>query len=145
MSNGRARVHLIDKMKLFAVTLGERFRAIKILVKIGFIGLVQANQCTSKGGTCTDWRYTTCNAGYQRNICPGDGNQRCCLYCSPTCEANEDFYQQYDGHCTAQGGQCKDDTNYCNGTWQSGVCGGGNNRRCCVKGSLVFYDFIYFI
>ena len=19
------------------------------------------------------------------------------------------------------------------GTWQSGVCGGGNNRRCCVK------------
>ena len=55
--------------------------------------MASANSCTNKGGTCTDWRYTTCNAGYERGICPGDNNQRCCLYCSPTCEANEDFYQ----------------------------------------------------
>ena len=37
-----------------------------------------------------------------------------------------------DGKCEAQNGECKIDTNYCDGTYQSGLCGGGNNRRCCV-------------
>ena len=48
-------------------------------------------QCTSKGGTCTDYRYTTCYAGYERYICNGDSNRQCCLYCSPTCEAKEEL------------------------------------------------------
>ena len=37
-----------------------------------------------------------------------------------------------DGKCEAQNGECKTDSNYCDGSYQSGLCGGGNDRRCCV-------------
>ncbi|CAG5113668.1 Oidioi.mRNA.OKI2018_I69.chr2.g7758.t1.cds [Oikopleura dioica] len=89
-------------------------------------------QCTSKGGTCTDYRYTTCYAGYERYICNGDSNRQCCLYCSPTCEAKEELDSAGDSRCTAAGGECKHNTNYCNGTYQSGLCGGGASRQCCT-------------
>ena len=34
----------------------------------------------------------------------------------------------------AEGGECKNDTNKCDGNYMSGVCGGPSGRRCCVKG-----------
>ena len=37
-----------------------------------------------------------------------------------------------DGKCEAQNGECKNDSNYCDGTYQKGLCGGGNERKCCV-------------
>ncbi|CAG0889019.1 unnamed protein product [Cyprideis torosa] len=43
------------------------------------------SRCTAKGGTCTDYRYTKCTAGYERFLCDGDNNRRCCLPCDATC------------------------------------------------------------
>ena len=96
------------------------------------VSIAAANDCEDKGGKCTDWRYETCNAGYERYLCPGDNNQRCCLHCNPSCEANEEYYQQYDSQCKDKGGECKTDSNYCAGDYVGGICGGGSDRRCCL-------------
>lgn len=99
---------------------------------MSFIALSKAGKCEDKGGQCVDWRTETCYSGYEQYICPGDNNIRCCLYCSPSCEANEELNSTNDGKCEAQNGECKNDSNYCDGTYQSGLCGGGNERKCCV-------------
>ena len=66
-------------------------------ISVALIGAVLSDsQCIEKGGTCTDYRYTTCAAGYERYICNGDSNRQCCLYCSPTCENKEESDSQGD-------------------------------------------------
>lgn len=37
-----------------------------------------------------------------------------------------------DTGCTNQGGACQTDTLTCSGHYQSGLCSGASNRRCCV-------------
>ena len=73
-------------------------------------------------------------AGYQQGLCPGDSNQRCCLNCNPSCQADEEYFLQFDGPCTSSGGACLVNSNYCAGYYSSGKCGGYNNRQCCSTG-----------
>ncbi|KAK7090334.1 hypothetical protein V1264_010146 [Littorina saxatilis] len=37
-----------------------------------------------------------------------------------------------DSGCTNTGGSCQTDTSACSGHYQSGLCSGAANRRCCV-------------
>ena len=67
-------------------------------------------------------------------MCPGDSNQRCCLNCNPSCQADEEYFLQFDGPCTSSGGACLVNSNYCAGYYSSGKCGGYNNRQCCSTG-----------
>ncbi|CAG5095182.1 Oidioi.mRNA.OKI2018_I69.XSR.g14067.t1.cds [Oikopleura dioica] len=92
-------------------------------------------QCTSIGGTCTDYRYLTCIAGYATGKCNGDNNRKCCLPCDTSCQLKEESDSLNDGKCTSAGGECKHNTNYCNGYYSSGLCGGGSARQCCKTGS----------
>jgi len=41
------------------------------------------------------------------------------------------------------GGRCLDDTNYCQYTYSSGMCGGGSSRKCCVEESFEFGDYYW--
>ena len=41
---------------------------------------------------------------------------------------------QHDSGCSALGGECKLNSNYCDGSYQSGLCGGPANRQCCSQG-----------
>ncbi|XP_019648044.1 PREDICTED: peptidoglycan-recognition protein SC2-like isoform X2 [Branchiostoma belcheri] len=91
--------------------------------------------CAALGGTCTDYRYTTCKAGYVTNKCAGDTYRRCCLNCDATCQALESSYATYDSSCAASGGTCKVTSNYCSGSYVSGKCGGPSDRKCCVPSS----------
>merc|ERR1711872_580804 len=90
--------------------------------------------CEDKGGSCVDWRYFVCHAGVEKGICPGDSNIRCCLNCDQRCQDDEADWSSHDGSCTAQGGICKLDSNYCEGSYFGGLCGGPANRKCCKAG-----------
>ena len=68
----------------------------------------------------------TLKAGYQQGLCPGDSNQRCCLNCNSSCQADEEYFLQFDGACTSSGGACLVNSNYCAGYYSSGKCGGYN-------------------
>lgn len=37
-----------------------------------------------------------------------------------------------DSRCTGQGGTCQTDSHHCGGVYQSGLCDGASNRRCCI-------------
>lgn len=88
--------------------------------------------CTSRGGKCVDWRYYKCSAGVEQGLCDGDNNRRCCLTCDNTCVSNEQNYQACcDTQCTNSGGVCQDNSNYCAGSYSSGMCGGPSERQCC--------------
>jgi len=39
-----------------------------------------------------------------------------------------------DSRCTSQGGTCQTDSHACGGLYQSGLCDGASNRRCCIDG-----------
>lgn len=43
--------------------------------------------CLALSGTCTDFRFLTCTAGYTTGNCAGDFNRKCCMPCDATCEA----------------------------------------------------------
>jgi hypothetical protein len=43
---------------------------------------------------------------------------RCCLNCNAQCLADEAEYAKHDSACTSAGGVCKDNTNYCAGSYQ---------------------------
>ncbi|KAH3691048.1 peptidoglycan-recognition protein SC2-like [Dreissena polymorpha] len=40
--------------------------------------------------------------------------------------------QGADEGCTAASGHCQDDSIHCSGSYQSGLCSGAANRRCCI-------------
>lgn len=42
-----------------------------------------------------------------------------------------------DEGCTGQGGHCQTDTTACSGHYQSGLCSGAANRRCCLPATSV--------
>ncbi|TRY68830.1 hypothetical protein TCAL_15127 [Tigriopus californicus] len=89
--------------------------------------------CTNMGGTCVDWRYYVCNGGVETGLCTGDSNIRCCLSCDQTCQDNENEWSAGDGACEEAGGDCKLNSNYCDGVYTGGKCGGPNERQCCQK------------
>jgi len=93
----------------------------------------QDDGCTSIGGTCKDWRYNPCTAGYSTGLCSGDNNNRCCLNCDQTCQNDEAQWSASDSACTAAGGDCLINSNYCAGIYTSGKCGGPANRQCCQQ------------
>ena len=99
--------------------------------------------CTSKGGSCQNWQESICVAGYQTNLCEGDTNRRCCLSCDIQCELDELESSQHDQKCDAAGGECLDDSNYCRGSYQSSMCGGGTDRRCCVEQNFELGDYYW--
>ncbi|XP_035689900.1 peptidoglycan-recognition protein SC2-like [Branchiostoma floridae] len=113
-------------------------RALLILAALGLVGPAYGlddSGCAALGGTCTDYRYTTCKAGYVTSKCAGDANRRCCLNCDATCVALDASYASSDGACSASGGTCKVTSNYCSGSYVSGKCGGPADRKCCVPSS----------
>lgn len=90
------------------------------------------SKCSARGGVCQDYTKITCIAGYETRLCPGSSNIRCCKSCSPTCISTENFYKrERDGKCAAKKGECKHESNYCRGTYRSGLCGGSSSRKCC--------------
>ncbi|XP_061436645.1 lysozyme g-like isoform X1 [Lethenteron reissneri] len=89
--------------------------------------------CTGQGGECLDWRTTVCRAGVATSLCNGDSNRRCCLQCNSACVSNEQSWSANDGQCTDMGGKCQVNSNYCGGSYSSGLCGGPNNRQCCIE------------
>ncbi|KAJ1081554.1 hypothetical protein NDU88_001734, partial [Pleurodeles waltl] len=91
--------------------------------------------CTSKGGQCVDYRNYKCIAGVETGICSGDTYRRCCLPCDATCIANDKSWSTNDGGCTSKGGVCQLNSNYCDGSYSSGLCGGPTQRQCCSKSS----------
>nr|XP_039265697.1 lysozyme g-like [Styela clava] len=107
----------------------------KIVVVLALIGLAAASDwgCTKDGGTCQDYRNAVCTAGYETGLCDGDSNRRCCLQCSASCASSEAMYSQNDGECDTAGGDCHHNSNYCDGTYYNGKCGGPSERQCCVS------------
>jgi len=108
---------------------------LRVVLSILALQLVAASNraCTNKGGTCLDYRYYICTAGYETGLCDGDSNVKCCMDCDSTCVSNEQYYDQYsDGSCDKVNGNCLDNSNYCDGSYQSGKCGGPSSRQCCV-------------
>jgi len=92
--------------------------------------------CTNKGGTCLDYRYYKCTAGYVDGLCDGDSNRKCCQDCDDDCLDDEEYYNDNtDSACDKAGGDCLDNSNYCSGYYSSGKCGGPSSRQCCVTGS----------
>ncbi|CAH1249032.1 Hypp8505 [Branchiostoma lanceolatum] len=90
--------------------------------------------CTSQGGKCQDYSVRTCLAGYETNKCGGNALRRCCLQCDSSCESDHQTWSAGDSGCSNAGGQCKMDSNYCHGQYQTGLCGGPTGRKCCVPG-----------
>eukprot|EP00094_Tigriopus_californicus_P004622 TCALIF_04450-PA protein Name:"Similar to PGRP-SC2 Peptidoglycan-recognition protein SC2 (Drosophila melanogaster)" AED:0.37 eAED:0.37 QI:5/1/0.88/1/1/1/9/247/304 len=95
------------------------------------ISLRQDEACTNQGGSCVNWQYYVCHGGVETGLCNGDSNIRCCLPCDDQCQADEDEWSQGDAACTAEGGECKLDSNYCDGVYEGGLCGGPAERSCC--------------
>ncbi|CAK8673884.1 unnamed protein product [Clavelina lepadiformis] len=92
--------------------------------------------CTLQGGTCLDYRYYFCTAGFEQGLCDGDSNRKCCLECDQTCLSEENQYAQCcDSECTNDGGKCQLNSNYCSGSYATGKCGGPYNRQCCSTSS----------
>ncbi|XP_066263914.1 uncharacterized protein [Branchiostoma lanceolatum] len=92
------------------------------------------SQCTSQGGKCQDYSVRTCTAGYEDNKCGGNALRKCCLACDSSCESNQGTWSAGDSKCSNAGGQCKMDSNYCHGEYQTEMCGGPAGRKCCVPG-----------
>ncbi|XP_078493975.1 lysozyme g [Ciona intestinalis] len=110
----------------------------QFLVICLLVGLCAASDlaCTRNGGTCLDYRYYLCTAGYEQGLCDGDSNRRCCQDCDNTCLSTENGYVSCcDSQCTQSGGKCQDNTNYCSGSYSSGMCGGPSARQCCSAAS----------
>merc|ERR1719394_90630 len=89
--------------------------------------------CEARGGTCLNWKHYKCTAGYEQGLCSGDSDRRCCLNCDAQCIAWEEQDSQGDGYCNESGGECKHETNYCNGNYNAGMCGGPSERKCCLS------------
>ena len=71
-------------------------------------------------------------AGYESGLCSGDANNKCCLNCNQQCINQDQLDQHKDGECDNIDGKCMDSSNYCNGNYLSGKCGGTNSRQCCA-------------
>eukprot|EP00090_Calanus_glacialis_P006361 TRINITY_DN14963_c0_g1_i2.p1 TRINITY_DN14963_c0_g1~~TRINITY_DN14963_c0_g1_i2.p1 ORF type:complete len:243 (-),score=48.51 TRINITY_DN14963_c0_g1_i2:58-786(-) len=104
-----------------------------ILILAFFANFSIGGECEEIGGTCLDWRYNVCHGGVETGLCPGDTNVRCCHKCDYGCEHNEAVWSGHDGACTAAGGECKLDSNYCAGSYEGGLCGGPQERKCCKE------------
>ena len=87
--------------------------------------------CLALSGTCNDFRFLTCTAGYTTGNCAGDSNRQCCMPCDATCEATEATDSAGDSACDGVFGICKHNSNFCPGSYLTGFCGGGAARQCC--------------
>merc|ERR1712137_1502319 len=87
-------------------------------------------QCTRIGGTCLNWDYYLCTAGWETGLCSGASNIRCCKPCDRSCQNLENSYN--DKACSDKGGKCQHNSNKCSsGSYQGGLCGGPSARQCC--------------
>eukprot|EP00058_Branchiostoma_floridae_P013150 XP_002598638.1 hypothetical protein BRAFLDRAFT_118365 [Branchiostoma floridae] len=87
-----------------------------------------------QGGQCQDYTVRTCLAGYETSKCGGNALRRCCLQCDSSCQADHLRWSAGDSSCSNAGGQCKMDSNFCHGQYQTGMCGGPAGRKCCTPG-----------
>nr|XP_039269898.1 uncharacterized protein LOC120344668 isoform X2 [Styela clava] len=92
-------------------------------------------ECLEKGGACKDYRHNVCDLGYEQNLCSGNTHNRCCFSCAAnddTCNDQVDGWEEDDGPCQSQmSGNCQYNSNYCDGLYYSGYCGGPSERQCC--------------
>lgn len=86
--------------------------------------------CDRIGGTCLNWDYYLCTAGWETGLCSGANNIKCCNNCDRSCQNTEAGYN--DRQCKAEGGKCQHNTNKCTGgSYSSGKCDGPSARQCC--------------
>merc|ERR1712133_114730 len=86
-------------------------------------------QCTRIGGTCLNWDYYLCTAGWETGLCSGASSIRCCKPCDRSCQNLENSYN--DKACTDKGGKCQHNSNKCSsGGYSGGLCGGPSARQC---------------
>ena len=86
--------------------------------------------CDRIGGSCLNWDYYLCTAGWETGLCSGPNNIKCCKECNQACVNQENRYN--DKACTDKGGKCQHNTNKCSsGGYQGGLCEGPSERQCC--------------
>ena len=92
-------------------------------------------QCERIGGTCLNWDYYLCTAGWETGLCTNEQSDiRCCKPCDRSCQNLEAGYN--DRACQNKGGKCQHKSNKCSsGGYESGLCGGPSERQCCGSSS----------
>ena len=95
-------------------------------------GSTKCEQETRGAGRCWDTATATCSAEYLTGYCPGAANIKCC----PTGTAPP-LPPPPPSSCTRKytSGACLDDTSDACGTaFETGLCPGASNIRCCPTG-----------
>ena len=72
-------------------------------------------------------------AGYRTGLCDFDHNRKCCEECDKTCLKTEKMEKKNDTLCAIVNGECVHETNYCEGYYSSGKCGGSEMRQGTVR------------
>ncbi|XP_078524495.1 uncharacterized protein LOC144797658 [Lissotriton helveticus] len=112
-------------------------RAMKIAALLFYVSIFHQaftySDCEKNGGSCVDYRQTKCIAGVVQGFCPGFWYDRCCMPCDKTCLDSHNLYKIDDTACGDKNGTCMDNSNYCDGKYVEGQCGGPVARQCCVK------------
>merc|ERR1711953_1105764 len=86
--------------------------------------------CDRIGGSCLNWDYYLCTAGWETGLCSGPNNIKCCNECNQACVNQENRYN--DKSCSDKGGKCQHNSNKCSsGGYQGGLCGGPADREGC--------------
>eukprot|EP00090_Calanus_glacialis_P007402 TRINITY_DN15843_c0_g1_i10.p1 TRINITY_DN15843_c0_g1~~TRINITY_DN15843_c0_g1_i10.p1 ORF type:complete len:442 (-),score=115.12 TRINITY_DN15843_c0_g1_i10:64-1389(-) len=86
----------------------------------------------------------TCIAGVAPLHC--STGLQCCIVCDDTCEAVDGWFQVHrDNFCDGIGGSCKHESNYCEGSYEVGMCGGPADRKCCAPSGTFSVPLPHFI
>ncbi|XP_076811401.1 uncharacterized protein LOC143458052 [Clavelina lepadiformis] len=96
-------------------------------------------RCLNVDGECLYWPTSRCAGGWEEKhngirtlpFCHGGGHRRCCFPCDTQCMANEQLWSREDIACNNTRGRCQNTTNFCNGVYATGMCGGPFDRQCC--------------
>ncbi|XP_076811396.1 uncharacterized protein LOC143457990 [Clavelina lepadiformis] len=98
------------------------------------------DRCPNVGGDCLHWPTHYCRGGWEvkrdfeerrRFLCMGGLQRRCCFPCGDQCMAKEKLWSREDIACNNARGRCQNTTNFCNGVYATGMCGGPFDRQCC--------------
>ncbi|XP_076802570.1 uncharacterized protein LOC143446696 [Clavelina lepadiformis] len=93
-------------------------------------------ECRDAGGACLYWPTNQCMGGWadkddsERN-CTGGNHFRCCMGCDAQCMEEQEDWSVDDEPCEEALGTCQNSTNFCNGKYEDGLCGGPGDRKCC--------------
>ena len=92
-------------------------------MKTTFLTLVSVISAFGCDGHCWDWtKEPNCYKGWLTGKCRGGNNIKCCQYHDRTFNRdNDEYWTEYtDSKCNQKDGDCKHNTNFCNGQYISG-------------------------